>query len=90
MDPRDLPASAPSLQAVLASLLWALSSPPQSGRCPRQQAITVHQLRFVLRHCDTEPLLRDVAAQVLSQLEDELSACLQAPAGAGRLTALAH
>lgn len=69
--------SAPTLQSVLASLLWGLSTPSECGPCPRQQAISAHQLRFVIRHPDTEALLRDVATGVLTQLEDELAQCLQ-------------
>lgn len=68
---------APSLQSVLASLLWSLGSLPSVPVCPRQRAIVTHQLRFVLRHPDTEPLMRDVADQLLVQFEDDLARRLQ-------------
>jgi len=61
----------PSLQSVLASLLWSLGSLPIVPSCPRQRTIVIHQLRFVQGHPDTETMMRDVVTQLLSQIEDE-------------------
>ncbi|HEY3431267.1 MAG TPA: hypothetical protein VGK09_01845 [Rhodocyclaceae bacterium] len=61
----------PSLQSVLASLLWSLGSLPIVPACPRQRAIVTHQLRYVQGHPETESLMRDVVSQLLAQFEDE-------------------
>ena len=76
----------PSLQSVLASLLWTLGSLPMVSPCPRQRAIVVHQLRFVQGHPEAEDILRDVAGQLLLQLEDSRQEGLRS-AGLGRLLA---
>ena len=74
---------APSLQSVIASLLWTLGSLPTIPACPRQRAIVTHQLRFVQRHPETEALMRDVVSQLLTQLEDDLSNHLRTLAASG-------
>lgn len=60
----------PSLQEVLASLLWFLGSSAPLCCSPRDRAVAQRQLRFVVRHRDTDPLLREVAGQLLVQLDN--------------------
>lgn len=78
MDTRA-PSSRPSLQSIVATLLWSLSAPEPGLRCPRQLSMALHQLRFVLDHPETEPLLHDVASSLVAQLEDALAHCMITP-----------
>jgi hypothetical protein len=70
----------PSLQSVLASLLWSLGSQPMVPACPRQRAIVIHQLRFVAGHPEAEALLKDVAQGLLNQMEDQAASARRADA----------
>lgn len=89
MDTRNS-SSRPSLQAIMAALLWSLSAPEPGLRCPRQLSMALHQLRFVLDHPETELLLHDVASSIAAQLEDALARSMITPPQSARRPAAAR
>jgi hypothetical protein len=82
--------AAPSLQAIVATLLWSLSDPDLGKRCPRQLSMSLHQLRFVLSHPDAEPLLKDVAAGIVARFEDVLAPAMLGTGACDTTTSVRH
>lgn len=63
----------PTVQSVLASLLW-LTAHPRRRACLNYQNVVLQQIRYLAESSDIEiePMLRSVAEQLSDEIEDVL------------------
>jgi hypothetical protein len=73
MSPNLETPATPTLQGILASLLW-LTAHPRRRTCLNYQSVVLQQMRYLaeLSDADVEPMLRSVAEQLSDEIEDVL------------------